>query len=270
MKQTSTPASEKVWTLIQISDTHLMDQPELEFARMNPEQSFLEVVHDIQQRFPHIDAVVHTGDLAQVAAESTYQRYLQFMQAWNVPHYQIPGNHDDYLTIFPFYKNSDEAHAISFGCWTLILLNSAVKGRVDGWVEQKQLDQLEQLLLEHSKQYVIVACHHHPFAMQSHWIDQHRLKNSEALKDVIARHTNVKMVLFGHVHQDSENEWQGVRYLSTPSTSVQFKPLSENFALDQAQPGYRVLQLKDNGEYQTYIQRVVLKQAKINTEISGY
>jgi len=258
------------WTIIQISDTHLMNQEDLEFVDMNPEHSFHAVIKQIQQQYPNADAIIHTGDLAQVPVAETYSRYLSFMQRQGIPFYQIPGNHDDYLAIFPFYKNSDEAHAISFGCWTLILLNSAVKGRVDGWVEQKQLDQLEQLLLEHSKQYVIVACHHHPFAMQSHWIDQHRLKNSEALKDVIARHTNVKMVLFGHVHQDSENEWQGVRYLSTPSTSVQFKPLSENFALDQAQPGYRVLQLKDNGEYQTYIQRVVLKQAKINTEISGY
>ncbi|WP_347453463.1 3',5'-cyclic-AMP phosphodiesterase [Acinetobacter thermotolerans] len=270
MTQTSTPAVEKVWTLIQITDTHLMDQPELTFANMNPEQSFLDVVKDIKQRFPQIDAVIHTGDLAQVAAESTYQRYLQFMQDWQVPHYQIPGNHDDNLAIFPFHNNKNEAHAIHFGSWTLILLNSAVKGRVDGWVEQKQLEQLEQLLLEHQQQHVIVACHHHPFAMQSHWIDQHRLKNSEALKDVIARHSNVKMVLFGHVHQDSENEWQGVRYLSTPSTSVQFKPLSENFALDQAQPGYRVLLLKENGEYETYINRVRLTQPKINTEISGY
>lgn len=30
--------NEKNWTIIQISDTHLMDQDHLEFVRMNPEQ----------------------------------------------------------------------------------------------------------------------------------------------------------------------------------------------------------------------------------------
>ena len=52
------------WTIIQISDTHLMDREELEFARMNPEQSFHEVMQQIQQRFPQMDALIHTGDLA--------------------------------------------------------------------------------------------------------------------------------------------------------------------------------------------------------------
>ena len=64
----------------------------------------------------------------------------------------------------------------SFWYLDMILLNSAVQGKVDGWVEQDQLDQLDQLLLEFKHQHVIVACHHHPFAMKSHWIDQHRLK----------------------------------------------------------------------------------------------
>ena len=48
------------------------------------------------------------------------------------------------------------------------------------------------------------------------------------------------------------------------------KPKSEDFALDQAAPGYRVLHLQQNGEFDTYIERVALSQQNINTEISGY
>lgn len=261
--------SNKVWTIIQISDTHLMNRAELQFVQMNPEQSFHDVVRDIQSRFPKLDAIVHTGDLAQVPVSATYERYLAFMQSWNVPHYQIPGNHDN-CEVFPFHQQTNRVHAIEFGTWTLVLLNSAVKGKVDGWVAQEQLHQLQKILIEHAEQHIIVACHHHPFAMQSHWIDQHRLKNAEHLKDVIHQHPNVKLVLFGHVHQDSKNEYQGVSYLSTPSTSVQFKPKSDDFALDSREPGYRVLHLSENGDFETYIQRVSLSQEKINIEISGY
>ncbi|MEK5768894.1 metallophosphatase, partial [Acinetobacter schindleri] len=52
------PASPQEWTIIQISDTHLMDQPNLEFANMNPEQSFHEVMQHIQHNFPEMDALV--------------------------------------------------------------------------------------------------------------------------------------------------------------------------------------------------------------------
>lgn len=267
--QQSGTTTQPDWTIIQISDTHLMDQQELEFAQMNPEQSFHEVIRHVQQRFPKIDALLHTGDLAQVPVAETYQRYIDFIQSLGVPHYQIPGNHDD-AQVFPFHQNTNQVHAIHFGTWSMMLLNSAVPGKVDGWVEQAQLDQLDQLLGEYSQQYIIIACHHHPFSMQSHWIDQHRLKNADHLKDVLARHQNVKLVLFGHVHQDSCNEWHGIYFLSTPSTSVQFKPQSTDFALDQAAPGYRVLHLQQNGEFNTYIERVALSQQNINTEISGY
>ena len=56
--------NEKNWTIIQISDTHLMDQDHLEFVRMNPEQSFHHVMqHDwIADTAQGIQAVL---DIAQ-------------------------------------------------------------------------------------------------------------------------------------------------------------------------------------------------------------
>lgn len=266
---TSKDTQQYDWTIVQISDTHLMDQEDLQFVRMNPEQSFHEVIQHIQHNHHPVDALVHTGDLAQVPVEKTYARYLDFMQQQDFPFYQVPGNHDD-AAYFPFIAQQDQAHIIHYGKWSMILLNSAVKGKVDGWVSQQQLEQLDQLLQQYAKQHIIIACHHHPFAMQSHWIDQHKLKNTEHLMDVISRHHNVKIVLCGHVHQDSCNEWRGIQFLSTPSTSVQFKPFSEDFALDELSPGYRVLYLKDNGEFKTEVVRVKIKQAQINVEISGY
>ncbi|WP_180080865.1 3',5'-cyclic-AMP phosphodiesterase [Acinetobacter sp. YH12201] len=257
------------WTIIQISDTHLMDQDDLEFVEMNPEQSFHAVMQQIQQQYPSTDAIIHTGDLAQVPVKQTYTRYLSYMQNLGIPFYQIPGNHDD-IDLFPFYQHKNQVHAIHFGRWSVLLLNTAVDGRIDGRIKPEQLQQLDQLLAELQQQFVIVACHHHPFAMQSKWIDQHKLKNPENLTAVLARHSHVKAVIFGHVHQDSCHEWQHIRFFSTPSTCVQFKPFSENFALDDQAPGFRVLHLKANGELETQIQRVQTVRQQINSEISGY
>ncbi|TQR64713.1 iron-containing alcohol dehydrogenase, partial [Acinetobacter sp. RF14B] len=64
------------------------------------------------------DAGLNYAIYAQVQADPAdtliledYARYLQSIQALNVPYYQIPGNHDD-ARYFPFYRNTDQAHAI--------------------------------------------------------------------------------------------------------------------------------------------------------------
>ena len=264
-----TTTTTHTWTLIQISDTHLMDRTEAEFVRMNPEVSFHAVMQDLRTQHAQIDALVHTGDLAQVPVASTYARYLSYMQETGLAHYQIPGNHDN-ADIFPFKDGMNQANIVHLGNWSIVLLNSAVKGQIDGWIEQEHLQQLDDLLQQYPDQHVIVACHHHPFIMHSKWIDQHRLKNTEHLTDVLARHSQVKMVLCGHVHQDSCHVWQGIQFLSTPATSVQFKPLSDQFALDDQAPGYRVVKLFSDGRFETEVKRVAVAQQKINAEISGY
>ena len=256
-------------TLIQISDTHLMDQTHLEFVHMNPEQSFHAVLNDIQRHYPEIDMLLHTGDLAQVPVKATYERYLAHMQTLNIPFYQIPGNHDA-AHLFPFHENSNQAHVIHLGKWSVALLNSAVAGQIDGWVEKEQLDQLSDILMRHPEQHFVVACHHHPFEMKSQWIDQHKLKNTDHLTEVLAKYPQVKLVLCGHVHQDSTRHWNGIHFLSTPSTSIQFKPLSDKFALDDQAPGYRVVELYENGEFSTEVHRLTEITQKINLEITGY
>lgn len=256
-------------TLVHISDTHLMADAATDFVSINPEQNLLSVLADIQQHYPEANALLHTGDLAQEACTKTYQRYVQHVQRLNIPYFHVPGNHDD-VACFPFYQQQNSAHVIELGAWSLVLLNSAVPNQVDGWVDSQQLQQLEQILAARPEQYIVIACHHHPFAMQSHWIDQHKLKNTEALTDLLGRHNNVKLVLFGHVHQESCQTWQHIAFFSTPSTCVQFKPKSEDFALGNEAPGYRVLQLRSDGSFHTEVHRLTHLQQNINVEISGY
>lgn len=255
--------------IIQITDTHLMDQPESEFAGMNPEQSFHAVMKDVLARYPNIDAIIHTGDLAQVAKPETYTRYLHYMQNLNIPFFQTPGNHDD-IECVPFDQLESAPEVIQFDHWCIILLNSAVKNQTDGWIQSEQLLHLEQLLHKYHDKYIILACHHHPVAMHSDWIDQHKLKNSHELQHILEKFTHIKAVIYGHVHQHSLKLWNNIQFLSTPSTCIQFKPLNHDFALDQSAPGYRCLHLKSNGEFTTQVHRLADFKQTSNKEISGY
>ncbi|WP_288416866.1 3',5'-cyclic-AMP phosphodiesterase [uncultured Acinetobacter sp.] len=264
------PFSSQAHVIIQITDTHLLEDPQHEFVGINPEQSFHQVIAHIRAHYPKIDAIIHTGDLAQTPTAVTYARYLDYMQTLGIPFFHVPGNHDD-PAHFPFHaSSSQDISIVAMGQWHLVLLNSAVVGKVDGWISDHQLMQLQQHLQQHSSVSTILACHHHPFEMQSKWIDQHKLKNTATLLDVIHAHPQVKAVLCGHVHQESSHRWEHVEFLSSPSTSVQFKPRSDDFAFDALPSGYRVLKLQANGEFESHIHRIEKMLQNINTEISGY
>lgn len=262
-----TQPSEKI--IIQITDTHLMDHPDAEFVQINPEQSFHAVIADILDNYPKIDAIVHTGDLAQVATPATYARYQAFMRKLKIPFYQVPGNHDD-VRIFPFHTPDPVPGILSFGNWRMILLNTSVPGKTDGWIQTQQLKHLKSILIQNTDQYIILACHHHPLEMKSKWIDNHKLKNTVELTEILVNFENIKAVICGHVHQDSLNVWHEIEFLSTPSTSVQFKPQMDDFTLDNTAPGYRCLHLKENGEFSSTVHRINTFKQNINKEISGY
>lgn len=256
-------------TLIQITDTHLMANADATFLGINPEQSFHAVMADVLQKYPDFDALIHTGDLAQEAQPKTYARYMAYMQQLNIDTFQVPGNHDD-LSCFPLKQALPMPTVIDLEHWSIILLNTAVQGRIDGWIQEQQLQCLVPLLQQRQDKHLILGCHHHPFDMKSAWIDQHKLKNTHALTEILQSTQNIKAVLSGHVHQDSIHTWNNIEFLSTPSTCVQFKPLQHDFALDQIAPGYRCLHLNADGSFTSQVQRVYQGMQMIDDEITGY
>lgn len=254
--------------LIQITDTHLLADVDASFVGVNPEHHFEAILEQIQNHHPQMDVLIHTGDIAQDAVPETYQRYITQVQQLNVPFYHTLGNHDK-AQHFPFKDHQPlDICIVDLEYWQIILLNSAVEGRVDGWIEQYQLDQLEDHLQHHNKP-TILAFHHHPFPMKSRWIDHHRLKNSDALLAILATASQVKACFFGHVHQEFYYRWQHIDFYSTPATSVQFKPKSQNFALDVSAPAYRSIVLKATGTIETCVHRLPYFQYA-DFKIAGY
>ena len=64
---------------------------------------------------------------------------------------------------------------------------------------------------------------------------------------IVREHSNVRGVLWGHVHQSLDSFVHGVRFMATPATCAQFLPGSADFAIDNRPPGYRVLELMPDG-----------------------
>jgi Icc protein len=100
--------------------------------------------------------------------------------------------------------------------------------------------------------------------MGSSWLDRVGLRDALDFTTCIAKHANVRGVLWGHVHQALDTVIDKVRYMSTPSTCAQFLPNSTQFAVDNKPPGYRTLELLPDGKIITHVnwlEQVALRTA---------
>ena len=83
--------------------------------------------------------------------------------------------------------------------------------------------------------------------MRSDWLDQVGLSDADEFMALVREHANVRGVLWGHVHQSLDSFIHGVRFMASPATCAQFLPGSDDFAIDNRPPGYRVLELMPDG-----------------------
>ena len=138
-----------------------------------------------------------------------------------------------------------------------------------GSLSASSLKELDQELTHHSQQPTIVALHHPPFQMHSDWLDTSILQNPEELFAVLDHHSQVKLVLFGHVHQEVHRQRHDVTYLGTPSTCIQFEPRSCTFSIDAQKPGFRLLNLYPSGIWDTQVKRVSYSH-QLDLAATGY
>ncbi len=241
-------------TLLFLSDCHMYGDGTTLLKGINTLHSLQAVVADAQARFPHPDAVVLGGDLAQDEEASSYRRLRKEMDGWIGYLRAIPGNHDEPAHVARTF--GDVHMPIEVAGWRIVLLNTHHEGEVAGRLPDEELRRLESLLQRAGTQPVVLVMHHHPFPIGSRWMDNIALQNADALWKLIERFGNVKLILFGHVHQAFEGEHKGVRLFGTPSTCIQFRPGIDDCELDATSPGYRWLSLHPDGAFETGVNRV--------------
>lgn len=257
--------------IAQLSDLHLFANPDRDLLGLNTFSS-LEAVLQKLKRLPVLpDQLLLTGDLAQDETHIAYQQIQALIAPLQIPTYWLPGNHDHLPTMkATFTEPIFQAHkSYQMGNWHFLLLDSSVPGKVYGGLSVESLNWLNQELEQCDPHPTLIALHHPPFSIKSDWLDQIGLQNSGDLFAILDRHPHVKLVVFGHIHQQFEHQRHNIHYLSTPSTCIQFAPHSKTFALDQAQPGFRLFQLQGDGSFETEIHRVMFSQT-LDFSAKGY
>ena len=255
--------------IAQLTDMHLFADENQELLGLLTVQSFQAVIKQLQ-RVRQLDLLLLTGDLSQDGTPESYESVQNLLNLLQTSTYWLPGNHDCISTMRQVLNRTPVSPLKAFvrGGWNFLLINSSVPGCVHGQLSPETLDWLDfQLGL--SSYPTVIALHHPPFQVNSDWLDTSTLQNPEELFAVLDRHPQVKLVLFGHIHQEFHRQHHGIHYLGTPSTSIQFKPQSSDFSLGFEEPGFRLLNLYPDGNWKTWVERVACAQ-QLNLAETGY
>jgi len=242
--------------ILHVTDPHLHADPASELYGVQTDRSFRAVVERaLGDSEWQPDLVLATGDLVEDRSRKGYERFREIMKPCGLPVLCLPGNHDDPELMSQVLN--DEAFSYctirDIGNWRLIMLNSHIDGDEGGALGDSELERLEAALTNSNGRHVLVSVHHQPIDMGSAWLDGYGLRNASDLLSILNRHTQVRGVLWGHVHQASDRQFQGLRILSTPSTCAQFTPGTETCVMDTRPPGFRRLNLGADGEIETEV-----------------
>jgi Icc protein len=240
--------------LLQITDPHLYGAADGKLRGVATYPALLAALEHARARFWPVDAVLATGDLVQDDPDG-YPRFREVFGALGVPVLCIPGNHDEpdamrrVLNAAPFQLGG----VGRWPGWCAVMLDSYLAGQANGRLDAAALAHLDSALKSHARDHAIVCLHHHPVPTGSRWLDRVGLDNADEFFAVLDRHSNVRGVFWGHVHQNYDGQRNGVKLYSTPSTCAQFLPLSDGFAIDRRPPGYRWIELHPDGRIATEV-----------------
>lgn len=265
--------------VVQITDSHLYGDPDAELLKMNTQDSFERVLERVAEFESDMDLILVTGDIAQDASPAAYQRFAWHLQPFQVPFYWIPGNHDRRSVLARMsekgavYREASRKQILA-GHWQILMLDSSVPGEVYGYLSQDELDFLDRALADAAADsdihHTLVSLHHNPHPGTASWMEGIGLHNADELLSVLAGRDTMRAVLHGHIHQTLDYEEDGIRFLCTPSTCIQFKPGVTDFTLDDQAPAYRWLELLEDGRIETGVERVPDFEVIVDHESDGY
>jgi len=259
--------------VVQLTDTHLCKSRGGTLLGMDTDHSLQAVINLVKAERPAIDLLLGTGDLSDQGALEAYQRLPGYFGQLTQTHCWLPGNHD--LRANMALAADDPlrlSRELRVANWQVVMLDSQVPGEVGGELGASELAQLEHALLaaESEGLYSLVCLHHQPVKIGCDWLDQQMVADAAEFFAVLARFPGVRGVLWGHVHQQVDRHLGEIQLMASPSTCVQFAPDSVDFRADPLPPGYRWLDLCEDGTLRTGVSRAHGVKFNVDLDSDGY
>lgn len=255
--------------LVQLSDSHLFADPQGTLLGVNTRDSLRHVIAQVRREQPRIDLLLCTGDLSQDASVASYQAFQELTAVLSAPARWLPGNHDEARVMASVAQGGEPVRAVTdIGAWRIVMLDSSVLGATHGMLAADQLALLDEALATAQGRHCLVCLHHQPVDIGCAWMAPIGLHNADALLSRVQG--QARGVLWGHVHQVWDELREGVRFMATPSTCIQFAPGSEDFKVSEEQPGYRWIRLHADGRLETGVERALDFALELDFSSPGY
>lgn len=207
-------------TIAQLSDPHIRVGPDDQGSAA----ALAAAVSAVLDLDPLPQAVLVTGDLAEHAAATEYDRFRELVAPLTMPVHVLPGNHDRDL-------DWPGPHSVDCDGTRVVLCNTTIPGRDDGRLD---LDWLEAELAGEAS--TIVAMHHPPMEIGIGGLDAIGLPEADraGLAALLARSPHVQRVVAGHVHRTAFGTLGACAVVTCASTNLQAR-------LEIGSPGFTIV-----------------------------
>ena len=248
--------------ILQLSDLHPFADPDERLFGIPTRELLEDVLAHVQRSGVRPDHVVVTGDHTHDELPETYAAVRELLEPFLDRLWLLPGNHDDRAVLRAAFDDripADGADRITFsfraGDWLCLGLDTHVPGAVGGRLGADQVEWIRGQLDEHRPAAAVLFMHHPPVELGLAWLDRIGLEDADLLQDLLVEEPRVRLVCCGHVHHESSNRVGAAEVVTVPSTGLQFSPTGDVAEFVTAPPGYRLIELGDDG-YSTTVVRL--------------
>ena len=240
--------------ILQLTDLHVFQKPEMRLKGIPTRELLEDVVRYIGETGESFDHVVVTGDHTHDELPESYQAVRGILGPWLDRLWQVPGNHDDRSVLRSVFGDrvggvGQDRVVFTFraGQWLCMGIDTHVPGAVPGRIESDQIEWIRQQIQWANPDRVALFMHHPPIDVGSLWMDAIGLSGKELLQDLFNSESRIQLVCCGHVHHEFCGQVGNAKIFSTPATGIQFSPAGSQPAFVAEPPGYRLIELTDDG-----------------------
>ena len=230
-------------SLVQISDLHILaddDRP----------QHGTRTAEILRQAIPLVNALrpdfaIASGDLVSDESEDSYRRLEELLASVEAPVHFLLGNHDNRVAFRRVFRPAEipssepVCEAFERAGVRFLLLDSLLPGKEEGSLGPHQLRWLETELAAHPDRPAWLFLHHQPLPIYIRWLDQLGLQNREQFLSLLARHRQVRVVGYGHIHQARRWRYGDVLFAGVPALAFQFSTVSQEPRITLETPAFR-------------------------------
>lgn len=226
-------------TIVHVSDPHLLAGGARLAGRFDVAGTMDRTLAAIERAVERPDAIVITGDLADLGEPEAYRRLRAAVEPVSArlgaPVVWVAGNHDERPALREHLLGVAPSEEPVTGVWDLnglrlVALDSTVPGWHHGDLDAEQLSWLGEVLREPAEHGTLLALHHPPVPSHVPFFDVLELRHQDELADVL-RGSDVRGILAGHLHYSMHATFAGIPVSVASATC---------YTMDVARPADRV------------------------------